>query len=320
MPQVSVIMPVYDREKYVGAAIDSILEQTFTNFELIIVDDGSTDGTAEIARRYADRDKRIKHVRLPTNKGEANARNVGIGQARGDFITSMDSDDISLPGRLQQQVEFLQTHAEVDAVGVGTRMVNEDLSPKLDYKLSPHHGIIVLQMLIGGAAVLQGTLMARRAPIMKSAGYDTRFLNGTDFEYFLRMVWEQQIRFANLLTPLYIYRRHEASLTHTHTWPSTASVEARRRALELLWGRAPAGTLERFTDVHFGEKLARSERRAAKRDLMRLIDAMIAADWVDAGERGLMLAEMNRRLEGTLPRRWLLLLHWYRHRIQRHLV
>ena len=131
MPRVSVIMPVYNGEEYLSEAIDSILTQTHSDFELILVDDGSQDDSYAIMRGYLERDERIRLFQLESNMGMADARNFGITQARGDYITTMDCDDISLPRRLQLQVEFLDSHADVGAVGVSGQAMNDDLTQVL---------------------------------------------------------------------------------------------------------------------------------------------------------------------------------------------
>ena len=117
MPAVSVILSVYNGEKYLAEAIDSILAQTFSDFELIIVDDGSSDSTASIARAYAQRDSRIRFMQLARNMGLADARNHGIAAARGEFATMMDADDISLPQRLEKQVGFLRANPAIGGRG-----------------------------------------------------------------------------------------------------------------------------------------------------------------------------------------------------------
>ena len=316
MPLVSVVMPVYNAEKFLAEAIESILAQTFSDFELIIVDDGSTDGSAGIIQAYAEHDSRIRAVQLDMNEGVASARNRGTAETSGKYIAGMDSDDISLPERLQQQVEFLESHPAIGAVGVGTRMVHEDLTPRLMYRLSEGHALIVFEMLVGGPALVRGSLMVRGEILLTSRGYDPEIKAVDDFELFLRLVWEKAIRYANVLTVLYIYRRHESSVSHGEkTWPPPAETQARRRALELLWGEAPEGTLERFMDVHFGVKLSWRERRLARRDFERLIVSLIEADWIEQVDRSLLLADMHRRLEKTTPRLWQKFLHWWRYRI-----
>lgn len=115
-PLVSVVMPVYNRENLVARAIESVLSQTFQDFEFIIVDDGSTDNTPKILNDYAALDKRIKIIRNETNRGIPFSRNRGINAARGTYIATMDSDDYSVSERLAKSVRFMKEHPEVDAL------------------------------------------------------------------------------------------------------------------------------------------------------------------------------------------------------------
>ena len=317
MPLVSVVMPVYNGERFLAEAIDSILTQTFSDFELIIVDDGSTDGSAKIIQAYAERDTGISFVQLADNAGQPSARNAGIALASGKYIAGMDSDDISLPERLRMQVDYMEAHPDIVGVGVGAAVVNEDLTPRFTYTLPTCHPLILLSMMVGGSALLYASIMVLwREFFAEAGGYDPKFRSAPDLELFLRMVWENGIRYANLPRLLYLYRRHEASISHNRqSWPSPAATLARSRALELLWGEAPKGTVDLFMKVRPGMKLSWQERRLARRDSSRLIESMVDANWVDQGERPLMLAEMHRRLEGTTPRLWQMFLHWWRYRI-----
>ena len=316
VPLVSVVMPVYNGERFLAEAIDSILTQTFSDFEFIIVDDGSTDCSPEIIQAYDERDARVSFVQLAENMGEAGARNAGIAVAKGDFIAAMDCDDISLPERLRMQVDYMEAHPDIGGVGVGAAVVYEDLTPRFTYTLPTCHPLILLSMMVGGSALLYASIMVRREFFAEAGGYDPKFRSAPDFELFLRMVWENGIRYANLPTLLYLYRRHEASISHNRqSWPSPGATLARSRALELLWGEAPKGTVDLFMKVRPGMKLSWQERRLARRDISRLIESMVDANWVGQGERPLMLAEMHRRLEGTTPRFWQMFLHLWRYRI-----
>lgn len=115
MPKVSMIMPVYNSEKYVGAAIESVLRQTLTDFELIIIDDCSSDKSAEIIQSY--KDNRIVYIHNATNQGFLYGLNYGMDIAKGDYYARLDNDDICYPTRLEKQVKFLETHKEVALLG-----------------------------------------------------------------------------------------------------------------------------------------------------------------------------------------------------------
>ena len=125
-PTVSVVMPVYNREDLVARAIESILSQTFTDFEFIIVDDGSTDHTSKVLHDYAKIDRRIKIIRNETNRGIPFSRNRGLQAARGTYIATMDSDDYSVPERLAKSVRFLKEHPEVDALTGGIKYITPE--------------------------------------------------------------------------------------------------------------------------------------------------------------------------------------------------
>lgn len=126
LPKISVIMPVLNGEKYLNQAIESILNQTFTDFELIVVDDGSTDQTPEILRAYAELDDRARIVTNPENKGIGYSRNRGVATSRGEYIANLDADDWSMPERFDKQVNFLNQHPEISVLGTACHIVDEN--------------------------------------------------------------------------------------------------------------------------------------------------------------------------------------------------
>lgn len=313
-PLVSVTMPVYNGERFLAVAIESILTQTFSDFELIVVDDGSQDSSADIARQFADRDDRIRFIQLERNQGHAVARNRAIEEARGQFIAGMDCDDISLPERLQMQVDFLQSHPEIGALGVGVAIVDEAMVPRIGWNLDERHAMIVFEMIVGGPAIVRGAIMIRRHLILGGDGYNSAFRIGPDFELFLRLVWAKEIKYANLPALLYIYRRSDESQNReSRDYLNVTKETARQQALEQLWGEAPDETLHRFDQVRPWIKLSWRDRRLARRDYIRLIESMIDHRWVDAADRSLLMNEVNRRLESTTPRLWQMSCHWWRH-------
>ena len=125
-PKVSVLMPAYNVEKYVGVAIESILNQTFTDFEFIIINDGSTDNTANIIAEYAKQDSRIRFINHKENRGLVPVLNEGLDLCRGEYIARMDSDDISLPERFAKQVEYMDAHPECGVLGTFLYVFYED--------------------------------------------------------------------------------------------------------------------------------------------------------------------------------------------------
>ena len=123
-PKVTVLMSVYNGEKYLQEAIDSILEQTFKDFEFLIINDGSTDKTGEILESYHD--LRIKIINNEKNIGLTKSLNKGLKLARGEYIARQDADDISMPERLEKEVEFLETHQDYAVVGAFAKIINKN--------------------------------------------------------------------------------------------------------------------------------------------------------------------------------------------------
>ena len=306
-------MAVYNGETYLAEAIESILAQTFTDFEYIIVDDGSQDRSAEIIRAYQGRDKRIRPLTLKRNVGGADARNQTLALARGEFIAAMDGDDVCLPERLQKQVDYLRRNPGIGVLGAGAQVVDEELNSLYAFNLPEQHALIACNIFLG-SFLIHPTVMMRRERLDSVGGYERGRRTAIDTELWSRLMW--RTRFANLPDTLLLYRRHDAQHHTTRDAPLKAQAwEVRARLLERLWGTAPAATLERFERMRLDESLSRQERRHARADMTRLLDAMIACAVIDAEDRALVAEHIQRRLEATTPRLWQKLLHWRRHRL-----
>lgn len=202
-PLISVILPVYNRENYLNEAIQSMLEQTYKNFELIIVDDGSTDNSLSIAENIND--ERIVICKNQINKGVSFSRNLGISKAKGEFLAFMDSDDISLPLRLEKQILLFQNNKEIDICGSWLQMMNS--KKILDFAKS--HDEIICRMLLH-CAISIGSVMAR-ATVFKDERFNSELRHGEDYELWSRLCWKK--RFHNIQEPLLIYRYHANQLS-----------------------------------------------------------------------------------------------------------
>ena len=314
VPLLSVVMPVYNSELYLAEAIESILGQTFTDFEFIIVDDGSEDNSADIIRQYAQRDCRIRLIQLAENAGPSIARNVGLIAAKGELYATMDSDDVSLPERLRKQVNLLQAKPEIGAVGVHCRTVNANMQPKYDRQPPARHALILLNHFVGlqSAPFVHASLMMRRGLVLEAGGYDESINYASDCDLITRMLG--LTRFANIPECLYLHRRRPGQRTsHVNPRRKHDDFLVRQRRLERIWGEAPMDALERLARVRAGSKLSWRERRAAKRDIVRIIDSIINAGWVEASERPLLNQALNQRLERVSPRIWQMFCHWRQH-------
>ena len=315
MPLVSVIMPVFNGERFLAEAIESILAQTFNDFELVIVDDGSHDRSAEIVGSYAEQDDRIRFVKLEHNLGEADARNQGIAFARGEFIATMDCDDVSLPQRLQRQLDVFARNPEIGVLGTGAQAVNEELRPLFNFDLPQQHALIVINLFVGSFFIHPSTMM-RRDALSSVGGYEPSRLTAPDTELWSRLMW--RTRFANLPERLLLYRWHDAQIHRTRDAVAMKqSSDVREQLLKRLWGEAPRESLIRFERMQRDEMLSSLDRRRARRDLTRLLNAMIAHDLIDQADKSLVEAHIQRRLEGTTPRLWQMFQHWKRHHFGR---
>lgn len=225
-PTISVLMPVYNAERYVAEAVESVLGQTFTDFEFLIVDDGSTDGSPAILRKYAARDPRIRLISRP-NTGLVVALNEMLGLARGEFAARMDADDISLSDRLERQVAYLRGHPDCVAVGTRVELIDADGDRLCEFHGPTAHEAIDAAHLTGGggAAITHPSLLARRAAVAAAGGYDPAFYPAEDVDLFLRLA--ERGRLANLPEVLLRYRRHLAATGHVY---HTRQVDAKQRA------------------------------------------------------------------------------------------
>ena len=178
----SVVMPVYNREAYLKEAIESILNQSFRDFEFIIVDDGSTDSTPEIIKSYSD--SRIKNIRLQQNSGNTVARNTGMKSATGKYIAIMDSDDISVPERFEKQYNFLEKRHEIGIVGGFKKMFAPEYWFLQHYPVTPEY---IKSFLFFKNAVGQPAVMMRRQLIEKyNLYYNESLENMEDYDLWYR--------------------------------------------------------------------------------------------------------------------------------------
>jgi glycosyltransferase involved in cell wall biosynthesis len=185
-PLISVVMPVYNCEAYVKAAIDSILSQTYTDFEFIIINDGSTDRTLVIVNAYAAQDPRIKVIDQP-NGGIVAALNRGIAEAKGEWIFRMDGDDISLPHRFALQVEAINDNPAVVLWGGWCQQINTQGILLKTNKFSARHKALVHRLATLRPFFPHPAAAFRRDGALRSGGYREKYRNSQDADLWLRM-------------------------------------------------------------------------------------------------------------------------------------
>ena len=207
LPIVSVVMPVYNGEKYLRESLDSILSQTLQNWELICVDDCSKDSTSDILREYAQRDPRIKVIRNTTNQRLPKSLNIGFLAAKGDFFTWTSDDNMYLPEALQTMQDVLIEHSDVPMVVADMELVDEKgtfcgMGPRYDRRMMYRNNCV-------GAC-----FMYRQSVPKKIGEYDAARFLVEDYDYWLR-VQASCGEILRIPQTLYRYRLHEGSLTTT---------------------------------------------------------------------------------------------------------
>lgn len=211
-------MPAYNVTRYIEESIRSVLSQNYSNIELIVIDDGSSDGTPELAARFGSRVKVLRQK----NAGPAAARNRGIAEARGEFIAFLDADDVWLPGKITLQVQYLQAHPDVGVVfGHFLRWRSlpdgafaappTPISVDTAFTLVPEHSGWVYKALLFDSVIHIITAMIRRSVIEKVDLLDESLVTGEDYDFWLRV--SQHFRADKLASTLAYYRMHASSTT-----------------------------------------------------------------------------------------------------------
>lgn len=205
---ISVVMSVHDNERTVGAAIESILQQTYSDLELILVDDGSRDGTFAVLESYARQDRRLRLIRNDRNRGIAYSLNIGWRGARGELIARMDGDDLSFPERLFEQHAFMKSHPEIAVLGTGVKTVAAD-GTELGVLLLPENHFDLAKDVYHVTPFIHPTVLMRRNFLESTGGYAEQWRRAEDSELWIRGV--RTHRFHNLQQPLvrYTLRRNQ---------------------------------------------------------------------------------------------------------------
>jgi glycosyltransferase involved in cell wall biosynthesis len=247
-PRLSVVVPAFNRERYLGAAIDSVRAQTFEDWELVVFDDGSTDGTVEVARRYADKDARIRVASGP-NGGVASARNRGWAatDSRSEFVIFFDSDDVwepdalaTLVGVLDDHPEYVSAHSLARSIdGEGQPLAGDDLAERSRLRrgyrgrhlttLEPDQPTTFADLAIHNWILTPGTQLIRRRVLTLVGPFDVETDPADDWDLAVRVSRHGDSGFVD--RPLLQWRRHDNTLTNTSPRWRRAYFLVRRRML-----------------------------------------------------------------------------------------
>ncbi len=214
-PRISVAMSVYNNAPYLAHAIESILGQTCADFEFLIVDDGSTDGSGDIINRFAAGDSRIKPIHQ-ANAGLIFSLNRMIAEARGALIARMDGDDIALPERFARQIAFLDANPDIGVLGTGCTVIEEDGKPssyRFENVVSTED---ILEDMKNGPPLCHPSVMMRRDVVRAVGGYHRAYRHCEDYDLWLRL--SEHVKMANLADRLLLYRHSATQVSTRHAY------------------------------------------------------------------------------------------------------
>jgi glycosyltransferase involved in cell wall biosynthesis len=209
LPRVSVVIPAYNAAETLREAIDSVLGQTLRDLEVVVVDDGSTDATASMVHDY---DSRVRCITTP-NRGVSAARNTGIAESTGELVAFLDADDLWKPGKLERQIELLESRPEAGVSTTGALRVTTSLEPVREERPriitgDPCTEILLHSMVLGSCS---SSALIRRDLLVDVGGFDSRFSQCADIDLFLRL--GRCTRFAVVPEPLFLYRAVEGNMS-----------------------------------------------------------------------------------------------------------
>ncbi len=258
MPRVTVLMPVYNAVKFLRDAVDSILKQSFSDFEFLIIDDGSTDGSQSIIHSYDD--SRIRLVQNEENLGVAATLNRGLDLAHGEYIARMDADDISMPHRLEKQIHFMEKNPEVGVSGTWIRLFGDQ--PRVVDRC-PVGASVVKAYLLFDNPMFHPSVILRRALIEKHGlRYDPLFKRTEDFE-----LWSRASEFFamdNLPEVLLCFRVHGSSVTST-----TQDVMTQQTEKILVRSLERVGIEPTSEELKFHHVVGRGRRLTSRQEMDR---------------------------------------------------
>lgn len=210
-PSVSVLMSVFNCERWLSESIQSVLEQTFTDFEFIIVNDGSRDGSLEIINQFADQDSRIRFFDKP-NTGLADSLNYGIERATGDWIARIDADDICEPQRLAKQIELARVEKDLVLIGTGLKLIDQYGLDGKAYEYPAQHKKLSKRLANGGSFFAHSSAMFRTKLARECGGYRVRFRRSQDHDLWLRL--SERGFLGCVKEPLVFIRKHGDQISH----------------------------------------------------------------------------------------------------------
>ena len=231
-PRLTVLMSCYNATRWLDEAIQSVLTQTLTEYEFIIVDDGSSDDTLEVIQRYAAADPRIIVIEK-SNSGLANSLNVGIQEARGEWIARLDADDICEPTRLQKQMALATTNADLVFIGTGLTIINEEGVKLASHRYPARHAELLQNLKAARKFPPHASALYRTESVRAVGGYRSRIHRAEDWDLWLRLSEVGEL--ACLGDPLVQIRKHPGQISHSEK--GMRQISDSRLAMVAYWLR-----------------------------------------------------------------------------------
>lgn len=213
-PALTVLMSCYNAERWLNEAIDSVLRQTFTDFEFIVIDDGSTDQTLKILKDYAVGDARFVIITKP-NTGLSDSLNIGIIKARSEWIARLDQDDICEPTRLEKQIEFVRINPSLVSISTGCTLIDEHGARLAIHRYPAQHSALVRHLRTMRKFPAHSSAMYRTEVVRTVGGYRTKLPHAQDFDLWLRLAGQGNL--ACLNEPLVRIRQHADQMSHDNS-------------------------------------------------------------------------------------------------------
>jgi len=210
-PEITVLMSCYNGSRWLDEAIKSVLNQTFDNFEFIIVDDGSLDNSLSIIKHHSEKDSRIVVI-TKSNTGLADSLNVGIGQARGEWIARLDADDICEPNRLEKQLALAKDDPRLVFIGSGLLEIDENGNGVKSFKYPEHHALLVKNLYSARKFPPHSSAMYRTNVVREMGGYRPRIKRAEDCDLWMRMSESGEL--GAIKEPLVRIRKHAGQISH----------------------------------------------------------------------------------------------------------
>lgn len=297
-PKVTVLVPVFNRERFVDEAIRSVIEQDFDDFELLLVDDGSTDGTPAVLERWKQRDARVVVITSPTNQGIPAALNLGLAHARGMYVARLDSDDLMVPRRLAEQAAVLDAHPEVVLVSCAYDIVDLSGTRLGTWKRDepPEVTAFLLRFfnVVGGG----GQVMFRLADVREEGGYAPEYQTSEDYDLWVRLARRGRIETLPLAGMIkrthaqqslaqwrHVKRENWTRIMHAALEPylHRALRDDEIAALITLWRNDLRTGMGRIADDVMREAFARFRTEFPDRALQACARRKIARQWYVTG-------------------------------------